>query len=83
MTITVRLFAQARDLAGRDQIEVRLPQESTVAALREQLGKEYPQLSSLVKRSSIAVNNEFAEDSMRVSAGAEVALLPPVSGGGV
>jgi molybdopterin converting factor small subunit len=35
----------------------------------------------LLSRSAVAVNEEFADDAVAIPAGAEVALLPPVSGG--
>jgi molybdopterin converting factor small subunit len=38
-------------------------------------------LSSLLARSAVAVNNEFAEEEERLPRDAEIALLPPVSGG--
>ena len=37
--------------------------------------------ASLADRCAVGVNNEFAEDSLRLPEGAEIALLPPVSGG--
>jgi molybdopterin converting factor subunit 1 len=81
MTIRVRLFARARDLAGIDVVTVDLPAGATVADLRARLGATYPALSPLLPRSAVAVNEEFAEDSVAIPPGAEVALLPPVSGG--
>jgi molybdopterin converting factor small subunit len=38
-------------------------------------------LKGLIERSAFAVNDEFEEDATRLSPGAEIALLPPVSGG--
>jgi molybdopterin converting factor subunit 1 len=77
----VLLFARARDLAGADAIEVALPSDATVADLRRRLQQQCPRLAGLVERSTIAMNNEYAADSARLLAGAEVALVPPVSGG--
>ncbi|HEY7329330.1 MAG TPA: MoaD/ThiS family protein [Gemmataceae bacterium] len=81
MIVHVRLFARARDLAGADVVRVELPDESTIADLRRRLAVNYPRLASLLERSALAVENEFATDSLSLSADAEVALLPPVSGG--
>lgn len=77
----VHLFARARELAGTSVLEIALPSGSTVADLRRLIAKEYPQLASLLERSAIGVNNEFAADDWTLPDGAEVALLPPVSGG--
>jgi molybdopterin converting factor subunit 1 len=81
MIVHVRLFARARDLAGADSLRVELPEGATVTDLRRQLAADCPSLASLLERSALAVENEFAADSLRLSAKAEIALLPPVSGG--
>jgi molybdopterin converting factor subunit 1 len=81
MTVHVRLFAGARDLAGADLVTVVLPCGATVADLRRSLEQEHPRLSSLLARSAIAVNHDFAGDHQLLTESAEVALLPPVSGG--
>jgi molybdopterin converting factor subunit 1 len=77
----VRLFARAKDLAGADSVTVDLPPGATVGELRRRIGEHYPALAALLERSALAVNEEFADDSLTVPVNAEVALLPPVSGG--
>lgn len=77
----VRLFARARELAGADALEVSLPPGATVRDLRQRLAEECPTLAGLLERSAVAVNDEFADDELTLPRGAEVALLPPVSGG--
>jgi molybdopterin converting factor subunit 1 len=77
----VRLFARARELASAEAIEVTLPAGATVRELRRRIGEAFPALTGLLERSALAVNDEFAEDAMIVPLGAEVAVLPPVSGG--
>jgi sulfur-carrier protein len=79
--VTVRLFARARDLAGADTLSVALPAGATVGDLRRRLAEERPALRGLLGRSAIAVNEEFADDALPLPERAEVALLPPVSGG--
>ena len=81
MIVHVRLFARVRDLAGSDCLRVELPDSATVADLRRRIAADYPALAGLLERSALAVENEFADDSLVLSADAEVALLPPVSGG--
>jgi len=77
----VLLFARAKDLVGTDRIEVSLPEPATVGDLRQHLVQRHPNLAGLLEKSAFAVNDEFADDAARIPAGAEVALLPPVSGG--
>jgi molybdopterin converting factor subunit 1 len=79
--MTVLLFARARDLAGSDRLEVALPDGGTVAQLRYALAQQCPALASLLEKSALAVNGEFAQETDVVAVDAEVALLPPVSGG--
>jgi molybdopterin converting factor subunit 1 len=81
MIVRVHLFARARDLAGRDMMEVTLPAQATVADLRHCLGNECSTLRDLLARCAVAVNEEFANDAQQLPAEAEVAILPPVSGG--
>jgi molybdopterin converting factor subunit 1 len=82
MRVRVRLFARARDLAGTDLMELTLPEGATAGQLRRALAERAPALAGLLGRSALAVNDEFADDALPLPAGAEVAVLPPVSGGG-
>jgi molybdopterin converting factor subunit 1 len=81
MTCRVRLFARARDLAGADAFTLELPAGCTAGELRRRLAREHPALATLAARSALAVNAEFAGDDVVLPDGAEIALLPPVSGG--
>jgi molybdopterin converting factor small subunit len=81
MEVAIRLFARARDLAGAERVRLELPEDATVGELRWRLARAYPALASLVERSAIAVADEFAGDTFTVPLNAEVALVPPVSGG--
>jgi molybdopterin synthase catalytic subunit len=83
MTVTVRLFAILRERAGSDSVEIELPDGATVddalAALAER-----PGLGDLLDRLPVrmAVNRDYADPGTRLAAGDELALVPPVSGGG-
>jgi molybdopterin converting factor subunit 1 len=81
MIVCVRLFARAKDLAGVDSAVLQLPQNATVADVRQVLAADFPGVSGLLARCAVAVDGEFANDAFPISANAEVALLPPVSGG--
>ena len=81
MIVRVRLFARARDLAGTDIVSVELTPNAAIADLRRQLATQIPTLGSLLARSALAVNQEFAHDDDALTDDAEVALVPPVSGG--
>lgn len=81
MTLTVHLFAAARDLAGAAAVPVDLPTAATVADLRAALAARVPALAALLARSAVAVDHDFADDAHVLTATAEVAVIPPVSGG--
>ena len=79
--LRVLLFARARDLAGAEAVTVPLPAGATVADLRRALAARVPALAGLLGRSAVGVNGDFADNDLVLPSGAEVALLPPVSGG--
>jgi molybdopterin converting factor subunit 1 len=79
--VTVRLFALARQRVGRPQVVLDLPEPATVGDLKRVLAAEHPELAPLVPNLLIAVGAEYAPDDRPVSAGDDVAVIPPVSGG--
>ena len=80
MKVTVLAFATAAEAIGASRLELDLPDGSAVADLREQLQSSYPGLVPQWSRLAIAVDGELGGDGT-LREGAEVALLPPVSGG--
>jgi sulfur-carrier protein len=81
VTVSVRLFARARDLAGSDRVELHVGPEPTVGAVRSALLAQCPQLAPLGSHLLAAMNSTYADDRDRVVSGAEIAFFPPVSGG--
>ncbi len=81
MQVTVKLFAAARQLAGRESVTLELDSEATVATLRKALVAQVPDLNALVRHAMIAVNTEYARDDLPLGEADEIALIPPVSGG--
>ena len=81
MNVVVLLFAQARQIAAADKIEVELADDATVADLKQAIAQEYPDLAGLLSRSNIAIDQQYATDSDVIPADAEIAMIPPVSGG--
>ena len=79
--LPVLLFAAARDLAGAESAAVELPAGATVADLRAELARRFPALASLLAKSAVAVNHDFADDTHVIGPADEVAVIPPVSGG--
>jgi molybdopterin converting factor subunit 1 len=81
MRVRVKLFAVARQRAGADAIAVELPDGATVRELRHALVEQHPPLADVLRHARLAVNNDYADDAAVIPAGAEVAIIPPVSGG--
>ena len=81
MKIRVRLFAVAREAAGRDWLELDLPEGATIALLRSQLGLRVPRLSGQVGQMMFAIDTKYADDATPIPRDADVACIPPVSGG--
>lgn len=81
MRVKVLLFASLRAIVGGRQVEIELPDGATVGALYEHLAAANPALTERRAHIMIAVNGERQGDDHVLTDGAEVALLPPVSGG--
>ena len=76
--VSVRLFAGLRERAGRDELELDLPDGARVADALAQVQHLAPGVSLV-----LAVNREYATADAVLHAGDEVAVVPPVSGGAV
>ena len=81
MKIQLLFFAQARERAGCAQASLELPDESRVGDALERIRLAYPDLAGLMPHLAVAVNQKLARPADPIPAGAELALLPPVSGG--
>ena len=81
MMVAIRLFAAAKQIAGKDSVAVEIPQAGTVGDLRRELIRTVPALEPMVRHAMFAVDREYAQDETAVPADAEVACIPPVSGG--
>ena len=79
MKYTVRPFGIVRDILGGREVEIEISGNS-VADLRTFLLTRYPEMSGLHSL-FIAVNQQYAADSVLLRETDEIALIPPVSGG--
>src|SRR5262249_45062420 len=82
MRVTVLYFASAREKAGTRQEEIELPEGASVDAMLAVVPSRHPELGRLLPHLRVSVNQEFVSRDTPVPAGAEVALIPPVAGGG-
>jgi len=81
MKIKVKLFAFYRQIAGRDEIVLQIPSNSTVSWLEAKIKVDFPKIYGSSIKPLISVNAEFAGADYVLKNGDIVALLPPFSGG--
>ncbi len=74
--VTIRLFAVLRERAGAREIELELPEGARVRDALARLDDLAGGLPLVM-----AINRDYADADAELSAGDELALIPPVSGG--
>ena len=77
----IQLFGISKDITGQKELEI--PKElsiNTVLDLKKWVLKTYPKMGNL-SSFAIAVDLEYADDTLSLKNAKEVALIPPVSGG--
>ncbi|EAL64879.1 molybdenum cofactor synthesis protein 2 small subunit [Dictyostelium discoideum AX4] len=80
----ILLFAKVKEVIGKDSIFIDLPlDESTSFNLIRKLKHIYPQISSTLEVSLLAVNQEYIsrDQDIKINSNDEIAIIPPVSGG--
>lgn len=78
--LRVAVYAGMAEIVGSHAVE--LPWSGgTVADLRDLLAATEPRIAPLLARSAVAVGNAYARDEADVPPAADVAIIPPVSGG--
>ena len=81
MKVNVRLFARYREAAGRDRIEIDLPDGGTVEGAWDAVTSRIPALAAYRPFTLFAVANDYVPADRRLAPGEELCLFPPVSGG--
>jgi molybdopterin converting factor small subunit len=81
VNLRVVAFASAAETLGRAELRLELAAGARVTELREFLLARHPDLAPLWSRLAIAVDGRVVGADEPLVEGAEVALLPPVSGG--
>lgn len=81
MRLTVRLFANLRERAGRELLVLEeVPRETDVAGAKRLLVERHPELGPLDSVRGV-LGTSYVSDTTPLREGEELALLPPVSGG--
>ncbi|QEG39688.1 MoaD/ThiS family protein [Roseimaritima ulvae] len=78
---TIRLFAGARQAVGQDSLSVAVADDASAEQILAAIAAAAPQLSGLLPACRLVADQSYLEPQQTVAPGAELALIPPVSGG--
>jgi len=83
MNITVLLFAEARDLAEADSIEIELiSSEATKSEIFDAVKRAAGCLEQILDTCNLAYNHQYiGEEKLIIKQTDELALIPPIGGG--
>ena len=82
MRITLKTFAQTREITGEDNITLNLSDNSTIETVLSQLKARSDKWALALEGSVLtARNQELCDTETVLSDGDELALFPPVTGG--
>ena len=81
MNVQVQFFSKLRDLAGRPQIDLDVPEGTTTADLLATLYAQTPALREWDKSILVASGVEFVGRDYVVKPNDEISIMPPVQGG--
>ena len=81
MKVEVKLFAAARQFAGAESVEVEMDDGAAVGDLRRELCERFPDARAVLSHAMFALDMDYVGDATPLRPGAEIACIPPVSGG--
>jgi MoaD family protein len=81
MEVKVKLFSYLRQVAGTDQVSVRLDEGARVADLLDALDRRFDNHTVAESAASIMIDHRNAEPETLLKDGDEVLLLPIIGGG--
>ena len=82
MNVRVRLFGGLSDRVGTGEETVPLGEDGTAGDVLEEVLRRHPSFAGIAASLQVAVNLEVVPPEHPVRSGDEVAVLPPVAGGG-
>ena len=81
MKVRVQFYAQLREVIGMHELELEVPQGTTVRELLEKVYTQKPALHEHDKSILIGAGLEFVDRNYKLNPGEEIAIMPPVQGG--
>lgn len=73
-------FGISKDIVGKSQVSLEFGDEVSISEFRQRLIKHFPGLEEMPTY-TIALNEEYAEETQLLSNNDTLAIIPPVSGG--
>ena len=81
MKVRVQFFSRLRDLTGKAEIDLEVPEGTTAADLLEMIYGRTPALRDWDKSILVAAGVEFVQRDYALKAGDRISVMPPVQGG--
>lgn len=81
MKAHVQFFARLRDLVGVSDLDVDLPEGSTITDLLEKIYAMKPRLREHDATMLVGAGVDFVDRSYQIRANDKIAIMPPVQGG--
>lgn len=81
MEIRISYFGPTREAVGASAEVLTIEEGTDIAGLLRRLKGIRPELAHLLPACRVALGDRYASESEVLSAGDEVALIPPVAGG--
>jgi molybdopterin converting factor small subunit len=81
MNITVRFFSISKDLAGSGEIQLDVPESTTLNQAVETLLSQIPALKGLHRSTLYAVGVDYVPMETMLKSGDTISFIPPVQGG--
>ena len=81
MKVRLLFFAVLRDIVGKSETDVEVPDGTRAADLWQRLRSQYAPLAGYAQPPMTAVNESYVRPEVVLRDGDEVAFIPPVAGG--
>lgn len=81
MKVHVQFFSRLRDLNGKAEMDLEVPDGTTAAELLEIIYANTPALRDWDKSILVAAGLEFVQRDYALKAGDQISIMPPVQGG--
>jgi molybdopterin converting factor small subunit len=81
MIVRVLWFGRLAEAGGGPSVDLDLPAAATADAVLAAAARHVPDCAGLLARSRVAMDHTFLDPTAMIRSNAEIAIIPPVSGG--